>query len=294
MSLLAGDLAYPRPDWFERALAQVPETGFVAVDGVDIEMLAWGRRGAPGLLLVHGYGAHAHWWAFIAPFLADRFRVASLSFSGMGRSGWRDAYPAALYAREILAVAEAAGLDLSGQPPALVGHSYGGAVAVTALAGNPGRFSRAVIVDSGLLSPKYRARQASGETMRPHRVYPDLDSALRRFRFLPEQGTDNLFIADYIARQSLKPVAGGWTWRFDPNLGTNRSMEDLAPLLARLDCPLGFIRGGDSTVLSPEEFAAIRALQPNAQAREIEGAAHHVMVDRPLHLIEALDAMLAG
>ena len=47
----------------------------------------WGREGAPGLLLLHGNGAHADWWSFIAPYLANDFRVAAMSWSGYGRLG---------------------------------------------------------------------------------------------------------------------------------------------------------------------------------------------------------------
>ncbi|HTM76931.1 MAG TPA: alpha/beta hydrolase, partial [Devosia sp.] len=116
MTLLAGDIEYARPAWFEEALAAEPETSFVTVDGVAIEMLTWGPRGAPGLMLVPGHGANAHWWAFIAPFFAGQFRVASISLSGMGRSGWRESYTASSYVQEVAAVAQAAGLYLSGAP----------------------------------------------------------------------------------------------------------------------------------------------------------------------------------
>ncbi|QDZ11962.1 alpha/beta fold hydrolase [Devosia ginsengisoli] len=238
MTLLAGDVRYARPSWFEQALAAEAETSFVDVNGVAIEMLTWGRRGAPGLLLVPGHGANAHWWAFIAPFFAEQFRVASLSLSGMGRSGWRTHYTATGYVEEVVAVADAAGLQLSGTPPVLVGHSYGGAVAVTTMATTRSQFSSAVIVDSGLLSLKRRVSEMTAQKARAHRIYPDLDTALRRFRFLPEQPTDNLFIADYIARQSLKQVEHGWTWRFDPFLSANRSMGDVGALLETVTTPL--------------------------------------------------------
>jgi len=82
----------PAPSWFEAALAQAPERLTVQVEGAPIEMLAWGRRGDPGLLLLHGFAAHADWWTFIAPYLADGRRVVASSWSGMGGSGWRPAY----------------------------------------------------------------------------------------------------------------------------------------------------------------------------------------------------------
>ena len=44
----------PAPAWFERVVAIEPERTFVAVDGAEVETLAWGERGKPGLVFLHG------------------------------------------------------------------------------------------------------------------------------------------------------------------------------------------------------------------------------------------------
>ena len=62
----------PAPAWFERVVAIEPERTFVAVEGAQVETLAWGERGKPGLIFLHGGAAHADWWSFIAPFFAAR------------------------------------------------------------------------------------------------------------------------------------------------------------------------------------------------------------------------------
>ncbi|MEL7030337.1 MAG: alpha/beta hydrolase, partial [Pseudomonadota bacterium] len=110
----------PAPVWFDRALDEPMEEGAVEVDGASIAYLAWGKRGRPGLLLIHGGRAHAHWWRPFAHFFADKYRVAALNLSGMGDSGWREAYSMPCYVREVFAVAEAAGLSDDG-PPLVVG-----------------------------------------------------------------------------------------------------------------------------------------------------------------------------
>ena len=71
--------------WFADALAHEPEVSWPVVQGARIETLAWGARGAPGLLLLHGKMAHARWWSFIAPFFAATHRVVALSFCRHGR-----------------------------------------------------------------------------------------------------------------------------------------------------------------------------------------------------------------
>ena len=60
------------PDWFTQALAVRPRERFVQAPGCRIHVSEWGDPRAPALVLVHGGGAHTHWWDFIAPFLSGR------------------------------------------------------------------------------------------------------------------------------------------------------------------------------------------------------------------------------
>ena len=101
------------PDWFNWALAHPLTSNFVEVEGCPIHYLRWpgpADRQKRGLLFVHGGGAHANWWRFIAPFFTQDFTVAALDLSGMGDSGQRKEYSAAQRANEMRAVIEAAGL----------------------------------------------------------------------------------------------------------------------------------------------------------------------------------------
>jgi len=115
----------PAPAWFDAALADAPERSTFTFEGADIELLTWGEIGKPGLLLLHGNGASADWWTFIAPWFAREYRVAAFSWSGMGRSDWRETYTAEQFAQESFAAAEAAGLYAAGKP-VFVAHSFGG------------------------------------------------------------------------------------------------------------------------------------------------------------------------
>jgi pimeloyl-ACP methyl ester carboxylesterase len=114
-----------KPYWFDRALNTPSEDGYVTVDGVDIHYVTWGEVGKPGVVLVHGSNAHLEWWRFVAPFLADQFRVVALDSSGNGDSGWRARYSGEVLAKEVWEVCQAAQL---GPRPFVVGHSFGGFV----------------------------------------------------------------------------------------------------------------------------------------------------------------------
>lgn len=293
----------PAPDWFRAALAQAPERSRCEVQGVAIECLAWGRRGDPGLLLLHGNGAHADWWSFIAPQLAADHRVAAYSLSGMGGSDWRAAYSLAQWADELQAVAEHAGLFEAALAPLVVAHSFGSFVLMNAAARFGERLRGAVIVDAPIRPPdqaREHERRRRERGFRDAHVYPTLEAALARFRFMPLQHCEHLFIADHIARRSLKPVLDeqgrpGWSWRFDPHLFEHFELGKPYRELARARCPVTMVRGGRSRLVTPELFDYALTLAPAGSRRaEIADADHHVMVDQPLATVTLLRELLAG
>jgi pimeloyl-ACP methyl ester carboxylesterase len=151
----------PAPDWFERALSRTPERTRHEVRGAQIEALSWGEVGRPGLLLLHGNGAHADWYGFIAPLLARDFRVVALSWSGMGGSDWRSAYSLDLYVAEAFAVAEATGLFASHAKPVFAGHSFGSFPTLACAARAGERLGGIVAIDMPLHTPEeLKARAA--------------------------------------------------------------------------------------------------------------------------------------
>ena len=160
----------PAPDWFTRALANAPERSFLEVDGAKIETLAWGRRGAPGLILLHGGMAHADWWSFIAPFLATELRVVAPSFSGMGRSDWRAHYDFPTFAREAVEIGRLAGAFEAG-PPIVVGHSFGSRVAAVGwLSVRRGSLGRRDCRSAVLRARQSPATGAAADQQRPSRA----------------------------------------------------------------------------------------------------------------------------
>jgi pimeloyl-ACP methyl ester carboxylesterase len=285
----------PAPAWFEQTLAIAPERSTIAVDGVDIELLTWGEVGKPGLLFLHGNGAHADWWSFIAPFFAKDWRVAAISWAGMGGSGWRDAYSAQSFAAEIFAAVEAAQLEAGGVKPILVGHSFGGFPTLYCGAEHADRLRGIVMVDSSIQPPEKRWKGPPRGQGFGIKVYPTLVEALARFRLAPPQGCENLYIADYIARRSLKDVEGGWTWKFDPAIWQRFSMPDLGLLLPRIACPAALMWGERSNLMHAETLGyMIEQMPKDVLLVPIPDADHHVMIDQPLAFVAGLRGLLAA
>jgi pimeloyl-ACP methyl ester carboxylesterase len=293
----------PQPRWFADALAHEPDVNWHVVQGARIETLAWGERGAPGLLLLHGKMAHARWWSFIAPFFAATHRVVALSFAGMGGSDWRDAYSTPTMADEAMAVAQASGLFDAPRPPVVVGHSFGGFVSLLCAQQHGARLGGVFTLDMPLMSREQRQARARPSmrqaiALRPTKLYSSLAAALARFRFAPEQPCENLYIADHIARTSLKEVqasegaATSWTWRFDPKVAPV-GPGNAALTLAEAACPVAIGWGADSALVTPAVARTVCELAGAAAPRiEIPAARHHVMVDQPLALVSALRGLL--
>ena len=130
------------------------------------------------------------------------------------------------------------------------------------------------------------------------RIYDTIEEPIARFRFLPNQPAENLYLVDYIARQGLrqveKPGGGqGWTWKFDPVKGQNFDIHFERDLLRAARCPLAFIYG-EKSIFSVEE--SLRHLRDQAKGRSpfimIPEAYHHLMMDQPVAFISTLRSLL--
>lgn len=285
------------PKWFEDAVARQYETAFTECEGARIHYQSWGDKTKPGLLLVHGNGAHAHWWDFVAPYLTDDYHVVAMTFSGMGDSDWREQYVMDTFAKEQLAVCEAAGLFDRAEKPIIIAHSFGGFVTVLTGAEHGDRFGGIVLVDSPVNPPDHPRR--GPPPVRGGKVYPSLEAALARFRLAPPQLCENHYIMDYIARWSLAKRTGadgqeGWGWKFDPSIWQRFSVSrPPQELLKETRCRVALFKGEKSILWEDDVGDYMRGLL-NRQVPfiEIPEARHHIMLDQPLAFVAALRTLL--
>jgi pimeloyl-ACP methyl ester carboxylesterase len=276
------------PDWYRALELEPPETFRPVVEGAAIEVLAWGEKGRPGLLLAHGNAAHARWWGPVAPLLARDYRVVSLSYSGMGGSDWRPAYSFGLQVEELFAAAQAGGLFEAEQPPIFVGHSFGARAVARALHERGGELTGGVIVDGTLLPPSNIQDRIVKE-----QYFENAADALKRFNLKPPQPCDNLYILDHVARASIVETDKGWRWRFDPDLRRHFNLEDVWNLIAEPRGRIAFVYGQDSAMINAEVLAAQRKQVPaGAPFVGIPAAGHHLMFDQPIALAAALSALM--
>lgn len=285
------------PHWFQRALDAPSEPGDVVVEGTNIHFETWGEAGKPGVVLVHGSNAHLEWWRFVAPYLADNFRVAALDSSGNGDSGWRPRYSGRLLADEVWAVCQAADL---GPKPFVVGHSFGGFVALETGHRHGDALGGIIFLDFTVGPPEtylewgMRAVRDDVKAGRKPRVYPDRETIASRFRLIPEQPNVYPGVLRHMVSRGIRQVEGGWIWKFDPTLFDYLEMgADQRDKFLGLPCPAAVVLGENST----DEAALYGDYTAGLKGRDvplfrIPGAYHHLMFDEPLAVTAAITATL--
>lgn len=275
------------PAWFTEALAREPEHKTVEVDGAKISYRAWGRSGDPAAVLVHGGAAHAGWWDHIGPHLTAHHRVISIDLSGHGDSDWRSEYTLGTWAREIMAAAGAEGSD----GPVLFGHSMGGFVSLMA--------SRLYDSLAGVVAIDSPVRESSAETkawaaerrqLPGTKVYDDRDEILSRFRTLPEDASGLAFVRDHLAQGSVRQTAGGWSWKFDPQIFLRSRMEPEE--VREANCPVALLRGERGMASTDINDVVAERLGIEVPVTVIVDAGHHIMIDQPVALLAVLQTFL--
>lgn len=284
-----------RPSWYSAAERQFPVSRrCVVVAGARIEYLSWGEPGRQPLLLLHGGGANAEWWHAVAILLADDFSVVAPSYSGCGNSEWRDAYSADLFAAEVTAcLADAGSLD-HGARPVAVAHSFGGEVAIRLAAPPAAILSQLIFVDT--LMGMFADSESYAGTLarREQRFYASRSETVAKFTTMPRDAFGDPYVRYAVARRSLhrhsgSPGAWRWTWSADPNAIGKTSYQDASRLLGDIACPLDFLVGELSSVGGPELRERQQALAgPDATFSPIPGAGHHVPLDQPQALAQAI------
>ena len=162
-------------------MSQYPQDKRVTVNGLDFHYRDWGGSGR-SLVLLHGLASTCHIWDLVAPILSEDYSVVALDQRGHGESAKPEGgYDFASVANDLLGFIQGMGLDR----PIIVGHSWGGDVALEFSVAYPSAASGLCFVDGGMVEPS--ARYPSLEEARVQMAPPVLtgmtvDQFLERIR----------------------------------------------------------------------------------------------------------------
>ncbi len=221
--------------------------------------------GSP-VVLLHGWGGDSRSFAPVQQALASDFRVLAIDFPGFGRSAAPpETWGVGDYADNLRRWLEEQGIDRV----SLVGHSFGGRVAIVTAARWPTLVERLGLVDSAGILPRrtvgYHFKVRTSKIARRVLASP----ALARARpALERRLYDALGASDYAKAGPLRPTF------------VRVVNEDLRPLLPQITAPTLLI-WGDKDDATPLEDGKLMAREiPGARLTIYPGAGHFAYLDR--------------
>ncbi len=133
-------------------MAQAPRDEWVTIDGLNFHYRDWGGSGQP-LLLLHGLASTCHIWDMVAPILAEDHRVIALDQRGHGETDKpTEGFDFASVTKDVLGVMGHVG----GDAPVVVGHSWGGSVALELAVRAPASVKGMAWIDGGMINASAR------------------------------------------------------------------------------------------------------------------------------------------
>ncbi len=273
-----------------------PPTGrLLAVNGVQVHAHVEGR--GPDVILLHGAGGNLRDFTFdLAGRLSGRYRVIAFDRPGLGHTGrlpgWAES-PA-----EQAALLDAAAAELGVERAVVVGHSFGGAVAMAWALDRPGRVA-AVVSLAGAVEPwegglgawyGVASSRLGGATVVP--LVSALATEARAARTIAD-----IFAPDPVPEGYAAHVGVALTLRPDSLRANARQVNGLKPhvtaMAARypsLAIPIEIVHGTADTIVPIEVHSRRLAAQaPGARLTELPGVGHMPHHADPAAAVAAID-----
>jgi pimeloyl-ACP methyl ester carboxylesterase len=277
-----------------------PQACFYESQGLRLHLTDWGNAAAPPIILLHGGRDHGRSWDRIARALQPHFHVMAPDLRGHGDSEWAkgSSYSLADHVYDLTHLIGA------GREAVLVGHSFGGMIALAFAGTFPERVSRLAALDGAFLPTPPSASIDARMAQWVAQLDRISTSQARRFRNVEEaaelMSTHNqrltseqaLHLAHHAVRQNAD---GSFGWKVDPYQHARApyrlSGDDYTALWSRITCPTLLLCGSESFIPDLGK-AGILAHFKRADQKIIAGAGHWLHHDQPEDVIAALRLFL--
>jgi len=267
--------------------------------GITLRYRDWGGSGTP-VVLLHGLASSLTIWNFVAPLLAERSRVVAVDQRGHGLSSKPDdGYTFEDVCGDLAAFVQLLALER----PVIVGHSWGGSVAVRFGYDYPELRRGLVLVDGGFVD---RSKDVTWEQAEKEMRPPDIDGApVDRFREMMRQWPNiRDFWSEELGEMILYnfDVRDGKIYRrlsIPNHMKIARSIfeQRASEILPQVDCPVLAIPALKEPQNDAERrwqdyrrrgIESVKAARPNLEVHPMLDSIHDVPVQRPRELAEVI------
>ena len=246
------------------------------------------------VILLHGFGGSSFSWRRVVPGLEAHHRVVTLDFHGFGwteRPSRLGAYTREGQTRLVERVMDRLGIESAH----LVGHSYGGAIALTLAAERPERIRSLVLVNAA--RPEIsRLRMYTGAD------WPGVAWIITRSLLNRRMMTDHLresivddslvtseLVTSYLERLRVQGAARAYRGLTEP---VSRQPPAL-PDLGRIGASTLLLWGSEDQTFDLEYGRSLADVLPDARFVVIPEAGHLIMEDRPEAVSRAIRDFLS-
>ncbi len=251
-------------------------------------------KGKPeAVILLHGFGGSSYSWRYLIPALADGYQVLAPDLSGFGfteRPRSREPYTRCGQIQLVLAL-----MDYRHLPAAhIVGHSYGGALALALAYDYPKRVRSLTLIDAAAPSYPHQRRKifASSHSLTSLLVRGvglrrwSIRRALKRSFHDDHLVTDELVDA-YRCRLAVEGAVRAYQ-------GLTAPFEELTDRveLAEIEQPTLALWGSEDELIPADQARIEVGKMPRAQFVLVNGAGHAPMEERPQEVATRVRAFL--
>lgn len=256
-----GETPVARADTAPTAATSAPDVQFLTARGLRIRYRTTGH-GEP-LLLLHGWGASLDTFRPMAEDLGRFHAVTSFDFPGHGES---DLPPRTWAVDDFVGLTLDLMAELGIEKASVLGHSFGGRVAIKLAAAHPDKLDRLVLVDSAGVPPAQTARRRAKRFA--SRFANSVGRLGRPGRAVRHKIVARIASPDYKAAGPLR----------DTFLAIVR--EDLQPFMPLIKAPTFLIWGDQDDDTPPADAHTMEKLIPGARLLVIKNAGHFSYVDQ--------------
>lgn len=239
----------------------------IKIKDIDVNYIQYGK--GKDIILLHGWGQNIEMMKPIGDNLANNHRIIIIDFPGFGESEEpKEAWDVSMYAEMLGELIK----ELKIKKPIIIGHSFGGRVAIRYSANN--KIEKLVLFGS----PCIRLQQAQPLKVR----------ILKKIKTLP--GMDKLgeYMKKYIGSRDYKAASPMMR-----QILVNTVNEDLSDYASKIEEPTLLIWGEADTEAPLEEAKMLENIMPDAGLIVLPGT-HYAYLENLGQVISILNSFLGG